>query len=405
MHDPCSQETGVPRLTVTAFTRRIKQAVEDAFGTVAVEGEISNYTHHGSGHRYFTLKDKDCQLGCVMFRWMAQSLDFVPAEGAQVLAIGSPTVYERGGRYQLNVVRLLPLGRGDLLARLEELKEKLREEGVFDNARPTPRYPRTVGVATSPTGAAVRDIITVIRRRAPHVRIILRPTLVQGVDAAADIVRAIADLNDHTDADVIIVGRGGGSIEDLWCFNDEHVARAMHASVIPVISAVGHETDFTIADFAADLRAPTPSAAAESAVPDTAALLDFAAGIETRLRRHVLARLDALSERTESVRKRIAPDRFVQRIMTRGQEVDELTLRLRAGLSEIIAAREKTLERLDGALAAMNPKGVLARGYAIVTAEDGSVVASTAAVGEGDSILVEVSDGSFGARVAGGKRD
>jgi len=398
--DRTGADGGISRYSVTGFTRLVRRVIEGSISTVAVEGEISNYVHHGSGHRYFTLKDSECQLRCVMFKWMAQNLDFRPAEGMQALAVGNPTVYERSGQYQLNVVKLLPLGRGDLLARLEELKKKLAAEGVFENERPLPRFPRVVGVATSPTGAAVRDIVSVIGRRAPHVRIILRPTLVQGIEAAPDIARAIDDLNDHTDADLLIVGRGGGSIEDLWCFNEETTARAIAGSRIPVISAVGHETDFTLADFAADLRAPTPSAAAELAVPDMAEIREMVSGCGARLRRLVLGKLDDLAARVASVRKGLSPDWFLQGLMVRSQAVDELGIRMRSGLAGTLADREKTLERLAGKLTALDPKGVLSRGYAIVTREsDGRIVTDPGSVSAGDGVGIEVARGTFRAEV------
>ncbi len=388
------------RYTVTDFTREIKRLIEESIPVAAVEGEISNYIHHSSGHRYFTLKDENCQLKCVMFRWQAQGLKFIPEEGMKVLAIGNPTVYERGGQYQLTVFRLAPLGRGDLLARLEELKKKLAAEGLFDNQRPIPRYPDVVGVATSPTGAAVRDIVSVISRRAPHVRIVIRPTIVQGTEAALDIVRAIVDLNAYSGADVIIAGRGGGSIEDLWCFNEEIVARAIGASGIPVISAVGHETDFTLADFAADLRAPTPSAAAELAVRDAAELREVIEGHRIRLKRAMMSVVDDFARRVDTVMRGLRHDRFLQTMMMRGQTVDELTLRLKGAVFGVLGEREKTFERLSGKLSAMNPRSVLDRGYSIVFGErDGNVITDAAMVERGDGIRVEVARGAFRARV------
>jgi len=392
--------SGIARYTVSQFTRMVKELIEGNIPTVAVEGEISNYLHHTSGHRYFTLKDETSQLRCVMFRGMAQGLDFVPEEGMQVLAVGDPTVYERGGQYQLSVFRLLPLGRGELLARLEELKKRLAAEGVFDNKRPIPRYPRVVGVVTSPTGAAVRDIISILSRRAPHVRIILRPTLVQGVEAAADIARGIRELNEFTDADVLIVGRGGGSIEDLWCFNEEVTARAIAASGIPVISAVGHETDFTLADLAADLRAPTPSAAAELAVRDSAELRDAVSRYRAVLKNAVLGKMDELTGRVEMVTRSLSPGRFLQFLMLKSQGVDELTMRLRNGIAVRLSEHEKSLERLDAKLAALNPRTVLERGYAIVYREsDNRIVTDGADVAAGDRVRAELARGGFSARV------
>jgi exodeoxyribonuclease VII large subunit len=388
------------RLTVTQVTRILKNLIEDSIPVLAVEGELSNYVHHSSGHRYFTLKDASSQLRCVMFRWQAERLGFKPAEGMKLIAVGNLTVYEPAGQYQLNVIRLQPLGLGDLLARLEELKQRLAAEGLFTRKRPLPPYPACIGVVTSPTGAAIRDIISILSRRAPHIRIILRPTLVQGADAAIDIVRAIDDLNAHTDADLLIVGRGGGSIEDLWCFNEEIVARAVAGSRIPVISAVGHETDFTLADFAADLRAPTPSAAAELAVRDNAELRQYIEGCRMRLKQGILAKVDDFAARVDSVRRVLAPDRFMQQIALRSQQVDELTLRLASACSLAISSRETVLENLKGKLLAMNPSAVLTRGYAIVYRErDGRIVTGSDMVDTGEGIRVTLAEGGLHARV------
>jgi len=382
------------RITVSELTRLIKSVVEESFPTVRIEGELSNYVHHASGHRYFTLKDSGSQIRCVMFKWQAARLDFVPDEGMKLEATGNVTVYERGGQYQLSVTRLMPLGRGELLERLEELKRKLAGEGLFDRKRPLPPYPSVVGVATSPTGAAIRDIITVLRRRAPHVRIILRPTLVQGERAAPDIVDAIRDLNAYTDAEVIIAGRGGGSIEDLWCFNEEIVARAIAESDLPVVSAVGHEVDFTIADFAADLRAPTPSAAAELVVRDSAEVKQEIAAMVVRLRGTMIARVEDLDVRIGAVRRGLSHERFLNGLAMKGQEVDELGIRMKGVLMLGLSQRETGLERLRGTIVAMNPRAVLDRGYSIVYRDsDNRVVTEHSMVDGGDGITVEFARG------------
>jgi len=388
------------RLTVSELTGIIKGVIEDSLPTVKVEGEVSNYVHHSSGHRYFTLKDSLSQIKCVMFKWQAGKLDFMPEEGMKLEAQGNVTVYERGGQYQLNVMRLMPLGRGELLARLEELKRKLAAEGLFENERPLPVYPAAVGVVTSPTGAAVRDIITVLRRRAPYVRIILRPALVQGEGAASDIAQGIHDINNHTDADVIIVGRGGGSIEDLWCFNDEIVARTIAGSRLPVVSAVGHEIDFTIADFAADKRAPTPSAAAEIVVRDTAVVKHEIAYSVTRLRQGVLSKVEELAARTESVRHGLIPDRFLERLSMKSQAVDELTIRMKGALTLSLSQRETALERLKSTISAMNPHAVLDRGYSITYRKrDNRILTEPSMVSKGDGITVELARGRLDAVV------
>ena len=387
-------------LTVTELTGILKKLIELNIPVVSVVGELSNYVHHSSGHRYFTLKDEYSQLKCVMFKWQADQINFQPEEGMMLKAVGNVTVYERGGQYQLNVISLMQLGKGELLAQLEELKKKLAEEGVFDNNRPIPSYPLTVGVVTSPTGAAVRDIISVITRRAPHVRIILRPARVQGIGAADDIVDGIRDLNAHTDTDVIIVGRGGGSIEDLWSFNEERVARAIASSQIPVVSAVGHETDFTLADFAADLRAPTPSAAAELVVKDSEELRQVLSGYRSLLLRGMLSLLDNLTGKVKNNKMGLNPERFLQTLLLKSQNVDELSMRMKNAVMLGISEKEKIAESLKSKLLTLNPRAVLERGYSIVYRDrDVRVVTDYTMVQAGDAISVELARGGFRGRV------
>jgi exodeoxyribonuclease VII large subunit len=251
--------------SVSEITSQVKGLLEENLPKCWVEGEISQYNHHSSGHRYFTLKDNASQLSTVMFKWQAGSLSFIPQQGMQVLVYGNISVFERGGKYQLYAEQIKPAGVGELAIAFEQLKSRLEAEGLFaeNRKRPLPPYPRKIGVVTSPTGAAIRDIIQILDRRAPDIGIVLCPARVQGEGAAAEIAAAIASLNQLDDIDVLIVGRGGGAPEDLWPFNDESVARAIYQSPQPVISAVGHEIDYTIADYVADCRAPTPSAAAE----------------------------------------------------------------------------------------------------------------------------------------------
>ena len=271
-------------LSVSAATALVKQCLEQGIGPLWVEGEICDFVAHRSGHFYFTVKDAEAQLRCVMFRGANLRLRFLPRDGMQCALFGRVTVYARNGQYQLIAERLHPVGEGELQAAFLALKERLEQEGLFapERKRRLPAIPESIGIVTSPTGAAIRDIQRVLRRRWPPIRIVLRPTVVQGREAAADIVAGIRALDRRQDIDVIIIGRGGGSLEDLWAFNEEGVARAVAAARLPVISAVGHEIDFTIADFVADLRAPTPSAAAELAVPDAREVL---AGAGTDLRR------------------------------------------------------------------------------------------------------------------------
>lgn len=387
-------------LKVSELTRLLKRLIEENIPVVSVVGELSNYVHHSSGHRYFTLKDESSQIKCVMFKWQAVNIDFIPEEGMALNAVGNVNVYERSGQYQLNVIRLLPLGRGELLLQLEELKKKLAVEGVFDNERPIPQYPAAVGIVTSPTGAAVRDIISVISRRAPNVRIILRPTTVQGVDAPSDIVEGIRDLNHHTDVDVIIVGRGGGSIEDLWCFNDESVARAIASSKQPIISAVGHETDFTLADLAADLRAPTPSAAGELVVKDMNELKQVVSGYNTFLKHVIFKCINDAEMKLEHAKRGLSPERFLQTLLLKSQNVDELSMRINNAGFRVIAEKEKITESLRSKLIALNPSAVLKRGYSIVYRTiDSSVVDEYTKVQKGEGISIELAKGKICAKV------
>ncbi|MFC1526817.1 exodeoxyribonuclease VII large subunit, partial [Candidatus Latescibacterota bacterium] len=285
-------------LSVSDVTAQVKAILEDSLPYCWVIGEVSDFRRPGSGHCYLTLKDSTCQLSCVMFRFYAQQLRFEPEPGAKVLVYGNVSVYERGGRYQFYVYRMQPAGVGELALAFEQLKARLEDEGLFDPARkrPLPPFPRTVGVVTSATGAAIRDIVQVLGRRAPGIQIVLRPARVQGPGAAAEIAQAIADLNRHGEADILIAGRGGGSPEDLWPFNEEAVARAMYASRVPVVSAVGHEIDYTIADYVADIRAPTPSAAAEMVAQEHAILKRQVTGDRRRLLLSLQNRLHHLEQ-------------------------------------------------------------------------------------------------------------
>ena len=334
-----------------------------------VSGEISGYKHHYSGHRYFSLKDENARVQCVMFRQQAIGLDFQPADGMRVTVRASASIYPQNGSFQLYVSAIRQAGQGDLYVRFEKLKRKLMAEGLFDPARKReiPAFPRVIGVVTSQTGAAIRDIIHVARRRNPNVGIVLSPCLVQGPGAAADIVRAMERLNRAQACDVMLVGRGGGSIEDLWAFNEEIVARAIAASPIPVVSCVGHEVDFTISDFVADLRAPTPSAAAEMTVPrldqlraEMDGMLVRLAGALSggqRLRRLALEKLSATAALA-------APQRAV--IEPRRAQLEAVARRLEAAMPMRLERCRHRLDALSASLRALNPASVMDRGYAVV---------------------------------------
>jgi len=345
--------------TVTELNRAAGELLEEAFPRVWVAGEISNWKVYSSGHAYFSLKDEGGQISAVLFRASSKGLRFEPRDGLAALALGRVGLYSQRGQYQLIVDEIEPRGKGALQLAFEQLREKLEKEGLFDAARkrPLPALPRTVGVVTSPTGAVIRDILTVLGRRFANLRVLLNPVRVQGEGAAAEIAAAIAELNRRGDVDVLIVGRGGGSMEDLWAFNEEVVARAIAASRIPVISAVGHETDFTIADFVADLRAPTPSAAAELVVESKEALEARIEALARRLRSAVDADLGRARHRLDAlaVRRMISDGR--RRLLDLAQRLDGLEGALRRAGDDALAARRRVLERLAGALSHLSPRG------------------------------------------------
>ena len=341
--------------------------LEDTLPRVWVQGELSNFTHHTSGHIYCTLKDEQCQIRCVMWREYASHLFFTPHDGMKVLAQGEVTVYERGGQYQLRVLQLQPVGIGELQLAFERLKEKLSKEGLFaeEHKKPIPPYPWRVGVVSSPSGAALRDVVHIINRRSPGIRIVLFPVRVQGDGAAEDIAQAIDQFNLYGEVDVLIVARGGGSMEDLWAFNEEVVARAFFRSKIPVISAVGHEIDFTIADFVADLRAPTPSAAAELAVPETEKLLEGVRMSAARSRELVERRIESHRERIASLLSSYGLRRPSDAIQQREQRRDELVKSLFIHMSNRMREQEQRAAVQVGKLDGLNPEAVLKRGYSI----------------------------------------
>ncbi|QYR19997.1 exodeoxyribonuclease VII large subunit [Paenibacillus sp. sptzw28] len=336
---------------------RMKLESDGLLGDVWLRGEISNFTHHSSGHMYFTLKDNDSRLKCIMFASHNQKLPFMPKEGTKVLARGNISVYERDGNYQFYATQMQPDGIGSLYLAFEQLKRKLEAEGLFEPTRKRmiPRFPRAIGVITSPTGAAVRDIIITLQRRHPSVPVLLFPVLVQGKGAAASIVRAIETMNRLAEVDVLIIGRGGGSLEELWAFNEEAVARTIAASAIPVISAVGHETDFTIADFVADLRAATPTAAAELAVMNVLELQSQLMHLRARLSKSLRTEIQRRKERLARVRRSplfINPRKY---LLQQAERLDRLKERLeQRAFRQTERSREK-LMRLNAALAVSHP--------------------------------------------------
>ena len=404
--------TGREALTVSELNARIKGLIESdpALGSVCVRGELSNYQIYPSGHHYFTLKDAESSLRCVMFRSAASKLCFRPESGMGVTVCGRVSVYPRDGAYQLYCEELIPEGAGDLQLAYEQLKERLRREGLFDPAhkKPIPRYPERIAVITSSAGAAVHDIIRVLRKRWPVAKVLLLPVRVQGVEAPPEIVGAIRYANRHRLADLIITGRGGGSIEDLWAFNDERVARAIYESELPVISAVGHEPDVTIADFVADLRAATPSNAAELAVPDMSELREALSAARARLDQAVNRRLSERRKGLEELASRRVMQSPTGFIDQRRLELDSIRLRLDAAATARLGRERQEFSRLAAKLDALSPLKVLGRGYSIALDAGGRAVKDAGRLSPGERLELRFSKGSASCLVEsvnGGKCD
>ncbi|CAI6055642.1 exodeoxyribonuclease VII large subunit [Cohnella sp. JJ-181] len=437
-------------LTIRDVNRYIKMKLEGdpKLQDIWLRGEISNFTHHSSGHMYFTLKDESGRLKSIMFASHNQRLPFRPKDGMKVIARGGVSVYERDGQYQFYVTAMQPDGIGSLFLAYEQLKKKLHGEGLFDESvkRPIPKYPKSIGIITSPTGAAVRDIIITLQRRHPAVSIVLYPVSVQGTGAAPSIVKAIQAMNRLAETDVLIVGRGGGSLEELWAFNEEAVARAIRASLIPVISAVGHETDFTIADFAADLRAATPTAAAELAVPHVAELQERLGHLEQRMARSLGSQLGRARERYRHAARSPYFTQPRRSLLASAERLDRLRDRLGYRTSALADRSRERLSRLSGRLAgaspteqavyarkrkeaaeksltaamrgilrdgrgafgsairqldALSPLKVMARGYSLAYDEDEKKLLRSASEAQaGDHIVVRLADGKLDCRVA-----
>jgi len=438
-------------ISVTQLLRRIRNVLEINVGDVWIEGEVSNLRKQASGHWYFSLKDETAQIQCAMFGARRREGSEALQDGAKVRVFAEATVYEARGQLQVIVKKAERAGQGDLQARFEALKRKLAEEGLFDAARkrPLPPFPTTIGIVTSPTGAAIQDILNVLARRAPWVQPVLFPVRVQGDGAAREIAGAIEELSSpgkygHPHCDVLIVGRGGGSLEDLWCFNEERVARAIHACPVPVISAVGHEIDFTIADFVSDLRAPTPSAAAELAVPDAAALREKLTRLRQRIHRHTegviaaseltikalrramiardatrpleqwMIRVDSLHERVASATRKgiydreshlreiaakqrmLHPEKLLDRALERATN---LHARATRSANHGLDAHAARATRLCDVLRALGPESAFQRGFSVATAEDGSVIRSVGEARDAGEITTRFADGSVRSKV------
>src|SRR5438094_1700397 len=415
--------------TVGELTRQIRGTLETKFGAVWVQGEISNYKLHPSGHQYFTLKDQRAQIACVIWRdALPRKLSGQPlVDGAQVQVYGTVTVFEARGQYQLNVQILQPRGVGLLQARFETLKRKLDAEGLFapERKRPLPKFPRRIGIVTSPTGAAIRDMLNVLRRRAPWLQILISPVRVQGTGAAQEIAVAIRELATPNEnwqpLDLIVVTRGGGSIEDLWEFNEEIVARAIFNSTVPIVSAVGHEIDFTICDFVADLRAPTPSAAAELIVSDIIDLQRRIDGCTRALARQLLSRVrdaqQGLDHARETLQRCLAHriDSYkrgllhitaalqarspARELMVRRNRFADLHRRLVACPERLLETARRRFQHMEGILRVLGPEATLRRGYSITTNERGKIIRTITAVRAKMKIRTRVSDGEFDSEI------
>lgn len=391
--------------TVGQINRYIKNLLENDFilNSLLVQGEISNFKAHSSGHWYFTLKDTQGAISCVIFRQDAMQIPFLPENGMKVILYGHVSLYEKTGQYQLYGEFLEPIGMGALQIAFEQMKEKLAAEGLFDAdfKREIPDHVECIAVITSPTGAAVRDIIQIAKRRDPRVKIAVFPTLVQGENAAADIVKSLKLANDWGKADVIILGRGGGSMEDLWAFNEEIVARAIFASELPVISAVGHETDFTIADFVSDLRAPTPSAAAELATESLDSVKEDLTELTDRLDRDVQAVLTSSKRRLDFLKERPVLKRPLEGIRRTQMYLEE---KERLLLRETLRKLEKDKQKLavaEAGLQAVSPFSIMQRGYAMLMDTKGKPVTTAEAAAVGQALQVRMKDGILQAEVTG----
>ena len=390
--------------SVTELNNYVKRILEmdENLKNVFVTGEISNFKNHYSGHMYMTIKDEGGAIKAVMFSSYASRLKFVPENGMKVIIFGSVSLYNKDGSYQLYITDMQPDGLGALNLAYEQLKERLQNEGLFnlEFKKPIPKFPKKIGVMTAPDGAAVRDIFSVLKRRYPVAEIVFSPVAVQGASAAPEIAKAINLFNEQKAADVLIVGRGGGSLEDLWAFNEEVVARAIFQSEIPVISAVGHETDFTIADFVADLRAPTPSAAAELAVPDIFELKSDLLGLKQHLSVLMRNMIVAEKEKVENFQKQITILSPSNKIKNSRQELSNLYEKAVNSMTLKMNEEKAKISLLSSKLNALSPLNVLSRGYSITYNND-SPIKSVNDVKTGDNIKVRVTDGEFFAEVKG----
>ncbi len=392
--------------SVSEITRQIKLLLEDSFPALWVEGEISNFKPHHSGHIYFTLKDADAQISCVMWRSRASTLNLEIKDGLKIRVYGTLRLYEKSGRYQLDLLRVESAGLGDLQLQFERLKEQLCDEGLFDPSqkKSLPKFPLKIGVITSPTGAALQDILSVASRRSPSTKIVLFGVKVQGVGAAEEIVRAINIFNAQYPVDLLIVGRGGGSLEDLWSFNEEIVARAIFNSQIPIVSAVGHEIDFTIADFVSDLRAPTPSAAVEIVLPNDNETREWLFVIHQRQQNRIKDQVARLRSEIINIKNSYSfrrPKDILQRYILL---IEEITQRIFLAIKNKSAKERVIIENFKDQLQSLNPYNVLNRGYSMIF-KDEKLVSSVDVIEIDDKLSVKLKDGKFSSKVLSKKHE
>ncbi len=390
-------------LSVSEVNQYIKRILvsDPILAHIHVKGEISNYNLHNSGHMYFSLKDRGGRINCVMFRQDCERLEFVPEEGMSLICRGQVSIYERGGQYQLYVNDMEPAGLGELYMAYQQLKERLEKEGIFDaeHKKQLPYIPKKIAVITSPTGAVIRDIISIISRRFPKTELYVFPVTVQGEAAAPSIVNAIDLCNDFPDIDIAIVCRGGGSMEELWAFNEEEVARAIFHSNVPIVSAVGHETDFTIADFAADLRASTPSVAAELVVPDVAEIKIHMNSMKERLLYSMRAELNELRQKLSLAKSSYFLEHPLDHVYDRQQYIDELIQMLNRSIKDKKESGEKHLTYLGKRLNGLSPLSIFSRGYSIVRDQNNEVIKSISQVEKNEILGIDLIDGEINCRV------
>ena len=387
-------------LTVSELTAQLKRLIESNYSSIFVRGEISNFTHHGSGHMYFTLKDKFSELRAVMFKGNNSSLPFSPKSGDDVILQGKLSVYEARGQYQIIVQHMEPAGIGALYLEFEKSKKRLKEEGLFEESlkKKLPRFPSTIGIITSETGAALRDMLTIFNRRAPQIKIIIRSALVQGSDASKDIIAGIKEFSKLGGIDILIIGRGGGSFEDLWPFNDENLAREISKCSIPIVSAVGHETDITISDMVADLRAPTPSAASEITTNYFVETIQVVHGMHKRLLDLIASKTSTLWQLLDNFSERLFVQKPKNVFNQQKEKIGHLSKGLLLSMNRAINKEESSLSNLQAKLNALSPTNTLDRGYSIAYKTDSSIIRKPSDLDEGESFIVKLAKGDLQAK-------